>query len=398
MWIFWLIVIAAVVYWYFLRNKPKTATVAKTHAPTHEQATPKLTISVTTSGGRSRGDETKIGHKATGDGGFIIGPDLPFPVTLYGLEETEAAKMVTAFEQGEDYEIGEWFTHLVAQKNIRCKEIDEWLGEAKPKVREKVKQRVLASTEWSHATELDKKDLLVEIQDGAVGELAVRPGMYDTARTLLLEEPQDLTVDDALLERFKDSPHTYLSLLYAISAGTKVQVAPAGDYRRKTYDELYEKGFMRRGQEIAIEDILASMTMKQMQEIAAADAPKKFTRKAHAIDFLKGLPDIRQRLEKTISFRELFQLRPIEGIDLDELAKAHTYSSEVARVILRTLRASVDSQRQRESRMDEYANGWELFSEDCCPSCRAQHGKTWKRLPQKLPPFHVGCEAHVYSR
>jgi hypothetical protein len=261
-----------------------------------------------------------------------------------------------------------------------------------------VKQRVLASTEWAQASELDKKDLLAEIQDSAVAELAIRPGDAEAAWTLLLEEPHDLTVDDALLERFKDNPQTYQTLLYAISAGTKVQLAAAGDYRRKTFDELYEKGFMRRGQEIAIEDMLASMTMKQMQEIAGADAPKKFTRKAHAIDFLKGLADIRERLEKRISFRELFQIKPIDGINLEELAKANAYSSQVAKVVLRTLRASVDSQRQRESRMDEYVDGWELFSENCCPSCRAQHGKTWKRLPQKLPPFHVGCEARIHSR
>jgi hypothetical protein len=396
-WIFWLIVVAAAVYWLFVRNKPN-ARIANAPTSSQVETTPKLTISVSATTGRFRGDGIKIGYQPTGDGGFVIGPTLPFPVTLYGTDEAEVTKLVTAFEQGEDYEIGEWFTHLVAHKNVRCKELDEWIGKARANVREQVKQRVLTSTEWVQASELDKKDLLIEIQDDVVEELAVRPADLEATRTLLLEEPRDLTVDDALLERFKDNPRTYQTLLYAISCGTKVQIAPAGDYRRKTYDELYEKGFMRRGQEIPIEDILMSMTMKQMQEIAGADAPKKFTRKAHAIDFVKGLSDIQQRLEKAISFRELFQVKPIDGVDVDDLAKAHTYSSQVARVVLRTTRASVDSQRQRESRSDEYVDGWELSSEDCCPSCRAQHGKTWKRLPQKLPPFHMGCEARLYSR
>lgn len=396
MWIFWLIVVAAVIYWLLLRNKGSRS-ISNTAKPSQAELTHKLEISVDTTSGRLGYREARVGYQQTGDGGFAIGSGLPFPVTLYGLDAADTGKLVTAFEQGEDYEIGEWFSHLVAQKNIQCKELNEWVSEAKPKVRDIVKQCVLASTEWAQASELDKKDLLAEIQDTAVAELAIRPGDADSAWTLLLEEPHDLTVDDTLLERFKDNPKTYQTLLYAISAGTKVQIAPAGDYRRKTFDELYEKGFMRRGQEIAIEDILASMTIKQMQEIAGADAPKKFTRKAHAIDFLKGLADIRQRLEKAISFRELFQIRPIDGVDLEELAKAHAYSSQVAKVVLRTLRASVDSQRQRESRMDEYVDGWELFSENCCPSCRAQHGKTWKRLPQKLPPFHVGCEARIHS-
>lgn len=385
MWLFWLIVIAAVAIWLLKKNKTGEASPAA--------ASPNVKITVSSRSGSS--DETKVGFQATSDGGFQIGPNLPFPLTLYGLDRDDAAKLVSAMEQGQDYEISEWCNHLVAQKNVRCKELDEWLADAKPRIKKLVDQRIQASSEWAPATDLDKEDLLADFQYDAVNELPVRPGFGDSASTLLFEEPQDLTVDDALLERFKDNPKTYTSLLYAISAGAKVQVSPAGDYRRKTYDELVEKGFMRRGQEIPLEDVLAGMTMKQMQEIAGADAPKKFTRKAPAIEFMMNLPDLRQRLEKTISFRELFQLKPIEGIDLDELAKAHAYSAEVSRVILRTLRAALNTQRLVESSKDWTVDGWELNSEECCPDCRKLHGKKWKRLPQKLPPFHIGCEASI---
>jgi hypothetical protein len=110
-----------------------------------------------------------------------------------------------------------------------------------------------------------------------------------------------------------------------------------------------------------------------------------------------GLADLRERLEKKVSFRSLFQLRPIEGIDLDELSKAYAYSSEVARMILRPLRADLDSQRTKDSAKDwTPEDGWELDAENCCPSCKQQHGKRWKRLPQKLPPFHVGCECRLH--
>lgn len=385
MWLFWLIVIVAVAIWLLKKNKTGEASPAA--------ANPNVKITVSSRSGS--GDETKVGFQATSDGGFQIGPNLPFPLTLYGLDRDEAAKLVSAMEQGQEYEISEWCNHLVAQKNVRCKELDEWLADAKPRIKKLVDQRIQASSEWAPATDLDKEDLLADFQYDAVNELPVRPGFGDSASTLLFEEPQDLTVDDALLERFKDNPKTYTSLLYAISAGAKVQVSPAGDYRRKTYDELVEKGFMRRGQEIPLEDVLAGMTMKQMQEIAGADAPKKFTRKAQAVEFMVSLPDIRQRLEKTISFRELFQLKPIEGIDLDELAKAHAYSAEVSRVILRTLRASLDTQRLVDSSKEWVVDGWELNSEGCCPACQKNHGKQWKRLPQKLPPFHIGCEASI---
>lgn len=386
MWLFWIIVIAAVVIWLLKKNKISAAT------PT--ASSPNLTITVSSNGG-GRDKKTKVGFRETTDDGLQIGPNLPFPLTLYGLDRDDVAKLVEAMEQGQEYEIGEWWNHLVAQKNIHCKELDDWLKNAKPGIKKLVDQRIQTTPEWATATDLDKEDLLAEFQADAVDELPLRPGFGETASTLLFEEPQDLTVDDALLERFKDNPKTYTSLLYAISAGPKVQVSVAGDYRRKTYDELVEKGFMRRGQEIPLEEILTGMTIKQMQEIAGADAPKKFTRKAPTIEFMMTLPNIRQRLEKTISFRELFQLKPIDGIDLDELSKAHAYSGVVSRVILRTLRAALNTQRLVESSKDWVVDGWELNSEECCPDCRKLHGKKWKRLPQKLPPFHIGCEASI---
>jgi hypothetical protein len=80
---------------------------------------------------------------------------------------------------------------------------------------------------------------------------------------------------------------------------------------------------------------------------------------------------------------------------MGELAKAHAYSAEVSRVILRTLRAALNTQRLVESSKDWTVDGWELNSEECCPDCRKLHGKKWKRLPQKLPPFHIGCEARI---
>lgn len=388
MWWFLLIIIAVAVYWLFLRKKPSP----KLEPP--PAPTPKFTISVETR--TSKRENLKIGYKPTGVGGFVIGPDFPFPVTLLGLDESDVAKLAKAFEQQNDYELWAWFTHVVAQKNVQCKELDAWIMEAKPKVEAGVERLIATSSEWTQSSDLDKEDLLADMRHVAVSELKVRPADLDVTWTLLFDEPHDLTVDDALLARFKETPETYQLLLRVISVGSKVQTAQAGDYRRKAFDELYEKGFMLRGKEIALEDILTSMTMKQMQDIAGADAPKKFTRKAHAVELLKELPDIWQRLEKVMSFRELFQIKPIAGVDVDELAKAHAYSSAVARVVLRTIRASVDSQRLKRSSLEDYAEGWKLYSEDCCPSCQTMHGNTWKRLPKNLPPFHLGCEAQVH--
>lgn len=386
MWLFWLVVIAIAWYWFSQKSKSSSAS--------RGQKSPEVTVTVSSNFTR---DSINVDLVATSDNGFQIGTNLSFPVTLYGLDKAEAEKLAIAMQQGQDYEISEWFTHLVAQKNIRCKELDDWLNKAKPQFQELIQKRIAANQNWSSASELDKADMLEEFKADAVLELPVRPALTDATLTLLDGEPSDLTVDDVLLEKFKDNPQTYNHLLYALSTGSKVVISPTGDYRRKALDELADKGFMRRGRDIPTVDILGSLTLKEMQEIAGSDAPKKFTRKANAVEFLMALPDLQLRLERIISFRSLFQLKPIDGIDLEEISKAYAYSKEVARIILQTLRSDLDSQRTKESAKEWVPEeGWELHAEDCCPSCRQQHGKKWKRLPQKLPPFHIGCECRIY--
>lgn len=377
------ILFAGFIWWLFQNSKASSAT--------HQQA-PEITVTVSS----GYGTPIKVDWTTTSDNGFRIATNLALPITLYGLDKSEAEKLANALQDGQGYEIAEWFTHLVAQKNIKCKEIDDWLAEAKPQFQALVQKRINADPNWTSASELDKADMLDEFEEGAALELPVRPGYVDATLALLVGEPHDITIDDAFLERFKENPKVYQDLLYAISAGSKVQTAGAGDYRRKSFDELVEKGFMRRGKEIPMEDILASLTIKEMQEIAGTDANKKFTRKAGAIEFLMALPNLQERLDKVLSFRSLFQLKPIEGVNLEELAQAYAYSNEVARVILRTLRSELNTERTKES-AKEWApeEGWELDAENCCPSCRKQHGKKWRRLPQKLPPFHIGCECRL---
>ncbi|MEW5770810.1 MAG: hypothetical protein AB1831_10675 [Pseudomonadota bacterium] len=383
MWLFWITLLAVAVYWFWLRKKPR---LAQSYPPL-----PKVTLK-----SESSQDEFKIRYVPTGSGGFVIGPDWSIPMTLFGLDEADISRLVTALEQQKDYELWEWFTHVVARNNVQCKELQAWIMDSKPKIEAEVARLMASSKDWAEASDLDKEDLLVDMRHEALSTLQVRPADLEATWTLLFDEPRDLSVDDDLLEKFKATPETYQLLLRVIDSGYKVQVVPMTDYRRKAFDELYAKGFMLRGKEIALEDILMSMTMKQMQEIAGQDAPKKFTRKAQAVDFLKTLPDIWNRLEKTVAFRELFQIKPMTEVDVDELAKAYAYAGAVARVVLRTLQTAVKHERLKRSVLLNAMSGWRLDSENCCPVCQAKHGTTWTKLPEKLPPYHIGCEARVH--
>jgi hypothetical protein len=385
MWLFWLLVIGVAVWWYL--SKREKSSSSRVEAPA---------IKFTITSDIPKYEEVTVGVKETSDGGFILGQDSPFPITLHGITREDADEIVATLDMGSDYSRYEKFIQLAARKNIRCKELEAWISESKAQVRDYVKAHILANEEWKTASKLDKQDILQQIQLEAVNQLDTRPADIDAAITLLLDEPTDITADDALLEKFKDSPDTFKSLLGILDFGTKVKKYSSDDYYRKAFEELHKQGLMRRGSEIPMEDILASMTMKQMQEIAGSDAPKKFTRKAHAIEILMALPDLQDRLGKVMSFRELFQLKPIDGLDMNTVAKSFAYSTAAAKTIHRTLSHSHKSQSMRVNEPgQEEVYEWHLESEYCCPSCKKKHGTKWKRRPSQLPPYHVGCDAWI---
>jgi len=388
MWLVIFIVVAAVLWW-FINSSSKGTTKQAKSATT--DPTP-VTVSLSVSQGFS--SSTQVGIQPT-EHGISIGTNLPLPLTLVGLDRNDAERLAKAIEQRDTYTARGWLTTLVAAKNIRCKEIDDWISSYKPKFEAAVNQAITSSQDWAVASDLDKEDLLAEFQLHAIENLSTRPSDTATALSLLTEEPSDLSVDDELLARFGDRQELYPVLLSAFSYGDKVQIVPIGSYNRKEYEELAALGYLKRGSDIDIAAILSRMTLKQMTEVAGEAATKKFTRKAAAIEFLKTLPDLSERISKVIAYRELFQVAPLEGIDVTEIAASYHYSGEVARLILNTLQSGAYVADEVARAKEFTPEGWELSADDCCPDCKKLDGKTWKRPPQKLPPFHIGCSCQL---
>lgn len=331
------------------------------------------------------------------DGGFVLGANLPQPLTLLGLSAADAKKLARALEADNSYEIRDWLVEVVARENMRCKELDDWVALSKPKFEAAVEQAKQASEGWAGASERDREDYLADFQERAARELPVRPADVEATLALLTQEPGDLTVDDKLLSRFRNEPQLYQALLWAFAGGRRVQALPVGAYRRKEFEELAARGYLRRGADIPIDDILASLTLKEMTEVAGEAAPKKFTRKAPAIEFLKTLPDLTERLGRVVALRELFQAAPPTDVDVDAVAASYRYAGRVAELITQTLESGVRSLHDRVVDADFEPTSWKLSSEDCCPQCQADNGKTWRKAPSRRPPFHIGCTSSLWS-
>lgn len=65
-----------------------------------------------------------------------------------------------------------------------------------------------------------------------------------------------------------------------------------------------------------------------MEAVAEGVKHKGFARRVPAIEFLTALPDLRERLGRHVSWRELFRVRllPPEFADLDLAALSHAWA------------------------------------------------------------------------
>lgn len=391
-----LLLVAGVVLWLVFRNQRATNSApARTYADAQAQPI-SLPVSVTSN---TDYDVKVLTGRSTDEHGICIGTNLPLPLTLMGLDAKDASEIADALDRYDTYTLRSRLTTLIASNNVRCKEIDAWVAVAKPQFETAVSKAIASSAEWTSASELDREDLLADFREQASENLPERPTDIEATLTLLTGEPADLTVDDALLAKFKDCPELYPVLLNALGYGEKVQVVPVGGYNRKEYEALAEIGYVRRGTDIPLDAILATLTLKQMNELAGTDAPKKLTRKAAGIEFMKTLPDLNERLSKLIAFRELFQIdvAPLEaaGVQVSDLMASYHYSNVMSALIVDTLKSGLSMMRSVESSKGCEIDSWELMASNCCPNCQKLDGKTWKRRPQKLPPFHVGCDCEL---
>lgn len=384
------LIIAGALFFYFSsksKSKTKQAIQRSVEVP--------LRVTVTTSNDSSRFDPPKIDSgnlEVKSANEFVLNPKSPLPLTM-NVPSREIALQLKSYLDEE----ANWgrrmsdITYLVAQHNIACKEIDALVADMKPQYFKAIENMKMASGEWATASELDREDLLAEFEEEALEKLAYAPSRKDLIPVLLDDIPRDVTADDALLQHFKGDMETYRFFMSELGNNSKVRVVGADDYYRKRYEDLVEKGFAKRGRDIELKTILETIRLKDINAVITDLIPKPFGRKAAAVDFALGVSDIHERLSKTISFRELFQVVPPPGIDLQEVEKCYRHANAVAWLIRDTYVNGTQTLRTiQESHGMDY-DYWEIEAEDCCEGCQKYNGKRTKQRPAKMPPYHVGC-------
>jgi hypothetical protein len=300
---------------------------------------PRITVTVTSSSANSEG--TDLGElTVSSKGEWILNPKSAFPLTVYGIDEAVARNVKSVCDQ-KRFE-GEWsltmaLIPLVARSNLRCKEVDGYIGKFKLTYSNKLEELKRSSAEWTEASERDRKDLLGDFRRIAVQSLDIQPNCDLVA--LFECEPQDSTIDDALIDRFGYET-LQLYFRYAKDLAKVYQVPSEYRSQREGFDKLAQHGLAMRGTDIPFPAILETLKLKDMRDIVADLDPPKWTRKAQAIEYLLDVSDIKQRAGKLVAYRELFQLKPLPpefvGIELESLSSSWRYTEAVASLISRT--------------------------------------------------------------
>lgn len=334
---------------------------------------------------------------ATPDGGCILNPKSTFPLTVFGIDKEGAEEFKRLLEETsysqKDAVVN--VLHFIARANIRCKEIEDYIREFKPRYLAKVEELKRSSSQWRSASDYDRDDLLAAFREEAIESLDLRPDC--NLPDLFEGEPINTTVlGDFIRSAGYENVQRYFK--YAVEADA-VQVIPDNHPERLGFKKLVELELAVRGDEIPMPDVLSTLRFSNMRELVS-DLKPALRNKAQAIQFLSKLPDIRERLGRTVIFQDLFKPKPLEdeiaGVNLGRIFAAWKYLHEITWLIVDTYGKGNHAAM---GPVEILGTGWELAVEaDACPYCRRASRKNFSREHPPTVPLHIGCRCEVVEK
>ncbi|MDD3085376.1 MAG: hypothetical protein PHU32_05830 [Candidatus ainarchaeum sp.] len=389
--VFITILIIGFVIYLIAKNSNSQKKQKKTEVP--------IDIKVTTSFGTGTSFEQEKFKPISQDtnGGWILNPGAKFKLTLINVDEQIASEVRNLLDNDEirDYRKDDKIMALFAKHNIKVKEIESYKRKYKKQYLSKIEELKENSKEWQISGEKDREDLLIEFRKSAISTIYERA---DCDLEALFEyEPKEITADDELIQEYGfENLQTYLRYADKLD---KVRVIPNDNYSRPMFEKLWELGLAQRGNEISKEEILMTLTLKDLNSIAQ-NPDKQYNRKKQAVEYILNLPDLDDKVGKFISLRELFKLQPLpekfNKINLDEISKTWKYHAEEVKLLMDTFRNSYYSWRDLKDK--EYVKGYSvepLDKENPCPCAKERSEKKYPKSSPPKVPFHIGCNCFL---
>lgn len=337
-------------------------------------------------------------QSASKESEFIINNGSTFELTLLGADISLGTQIQNILLNDNiwDDKKKQQIVALFAEYNLKVKEVEAYKKKYGKIYFDKLESLKNTSTEWHTSGELDKEDLLDDFREIAIKEI------YEKANcdlvSLFEKEPADITVDDALIKEYGFvNIQTYLRFADNLN---KVRVIPNDNYSRQKFEKLVDLGLSIRGSSISLEEILFTLTLKDLNEIAN-NPQKQFKRKNQAVEFILAIPNMEEKIGSKISLRELFKLKPLPEkfayIDLKEVSDAWSYTSEVVKLLVDTYRSAsyaTNSLKDKEY-VKEYQVEYWGKEESMCPCAKDLVNKKYPRARPPKIPYHIGCNCSL---
>ena len=270
------------------------------------------------------------------DGSIHIQTHKEFGVTLIGATEKTANNIMNICDTDDSfYEWAKAVGFILMENRIRLKEVEEFRAQVRPIVEQRVNKLIAKDNEWDNLGECDREDKRKEyINDSMVKfEDYVSPAMSGALTYLAFNTPFDIPLLNEIITDYGTNNMSTYCEYY----GKKKPIITISNVKyRKPLEELVRHGLAYTGIDMCIEELLSSLTLAELNKIAACD--KKFTRKDKAIKFLSEKENIADIIEQNIALRALFVLSPLpekfKEFNIEKYKELQNYYNELAYVLI----------------------------------------------------------------
>lgn len=257
------------------------------------------------------------------DGNWVLNPNLDFKLTLVDADFSTAQYIRQILDNDNSHRFTqvENIVPIFIINKLKVKEIEDYKAKYRSVYLNKLDELKNNSKEYNSVKdEYEKDEILSELRSKAE-ELI--PEVIGCSLYNLFEcEPEDFNVGNDLIMKYGFGS---LQLYFQkINRKNKTIKVPTDSFSYKAFEKLADVGLAIKGEDIANEELLSSLTLNELNDITS----NKFTRKNKAIEYICNFEDSATFIQTHIPVKNIFKLIPITdelNYDVNEINKVWEY-------------------------------------------------------------------------
>lgn len=326
---------------------------------------------------------------------ILINPEATFLLTLQSDNTEDLKEAVSIIKNEHLWNKLPQLLPLFSRSNIRCCEVDSYISKYKPLYLENFQSELNKSEEYQNASQRDKELIEAELKVAAINQIYERADC--NLITLFSNSDIDFEVDNVLVDRYG---FDVITKYFSFGNDTDKVFT---NLERSYFDDLLKSGLAISGDDLDIDDVLSSQTLKTLNLISEKEEGF-FKRKNKAIEYIKSSPILINNIGKFVAKRNLFKLKPLpeefQILDTKMIVNHWSFLREYIELVINTYRNS-ESYEQTLLDNDEYVKSYKVSnravddSENSCPRSIIEIGKQYDITKPPVLPFHVGCQCYL---